>query len=194
MLALFLIVGSSENLHLSLPIGVKNRTSLENSKLTDIGQFGLLRKARSTVPAHYHTGIDLKRPTKNYINEPIYAAGKGKVISVREDGPFSQIIIEHIVKPRDTIWTVYEHILGIKCHVGKIVMENTTIARFFNRKELDKYGWQFDHVHFEILRIKPVKLKRSIKFPEYFYKTYAISCHTHDQLRMRMINPLEYFK
>lgn len=28
-----------------------------------------------------------------------------------------------------------------------------------NTQELNTYGWQFDHVHFEILKIKPQPLK-----------------------------------
>jgi murein DD-endopeptidase MepM/ murein hydrolase activator NlpD len=194
LISLFLIVCAPAKAQLLLPIGVKDRANPDNVKLTEIGRFGLLRKARPKVPAHYHTGIDIKRPANNYANEPVYAAGKGKVISVREDGPFSQIIIEHVVKPCDTIWTVYEHILGIKCHVGDIISETSIIARFFNKDELNKYGWQFDHVHFEMMKAKPVKLRKNPRFPEYYYKTYNITCFTPAQLNRRMINPEEYFK
>jgi len=198
MIRTLLLVGIVAGLHtnqpLFLPIGVKHRISLADIKLTGIGQFGLQRKARPTVPAHYHTGIDLKRPAQNYSNEPVFAAGKGKVISMRNDGPFSQIIIEHVLNRRDTLWTVYEHILGIHCHAGDLVTENTVIARFFNKAELDKYGWQFDHLHFEIMKVKPFKVKKNPAFPEYFYKTYDITCYTKEALMKRMINPLLYFK
>jgi murein DD-endopeptidase MepM/ murein hydrolase activator NlpD len=189
-----LAFGAVPGIRLYLPVKVKDRQSLENIKLTEIGLFELQRKARPTVPAHYHTGIDIKRPSNNYIDEPVYAAGKGKVISMRNDGPFSQIIIEHLLNQIDTLWTVYEHILGINCHAGDVVSENTVIARYFNKTELDKYGWQFDHLHFEILKKRPIRVKKNPKFPEYFYKTYAITCFTKAELKSRMINPIEYFK
>ena len=193
-LALIFFVNVNNSSRLLLPIQVKDRTTIEPSQLTGIGQFGLKRKARPTVPVHFHTGIDLKRPSNKYANEPVYAAGQGKVISMRNDGPFSQIIIEHPLNSRDTLWTVYEHILGISCHAGETVTGNTVIARFFNKAELDKYGWQFDHIHFEIMKARPLKVKTNSKFPEYHYKTYAITCYTTDELHKRMINPLEYFK
>ena len=189
----FVWVAPVSGLQLHLPIGVACRTNAHNIYLTKIGAFGLIRKARPSVPAHYHTGIDLKRPTSNYTNEPVYASAKGKVISMRNEGPFSQIIIEHLIKTRDTVWTVYEHISVGNCHVGNAVAENTVIARFFNKAELDRYGWQFDHVHFEILKVRPLKIKPSKSQPECFYKTYAITCFTLDKLNSRMINPLGYF-
>ena len=191
---LLFIFSFTPDVRLYLPVKVGDRTNSASIKLTGIGQFGLQRKARPTVPAHYHTGIDIIRPSKNYTDEPVYAAGKGKVISMRNDGPFSQIIIEHKINSKDTLWTVYEHILGIVCHTGDMVNENSTIARFFNKAELDKYGWQFDHLHFEIMKKKPLKLKATVRFPEYFYKTYAINCFSKEQLNNRMINPYAYFR
>lgn len=192
-LLILLFVAPVESRRFYLPVHIADRTNPESITLTNIGQYGVRRKARPTVPAHYHTGIDIKRPGLNYSNEPVYAVGKGKVISVRNDGPFSQIIVEHTTKT-DMLWSVYEHVLGITCHVGDIVTENTVIARFFNKAELDKYGWQFDHLHFEILKTKPLKVRHSIKFPEYYYQTYAITCFTIDDLCKRTINPMEYFK
>ena len=45
-----------------LPIDTVNRKLTDTLQLTDIGEFGLLRKERQGIPAHYHTGIDIKRP------------------------------------------------------------------------------------------------------------------------------------
>lgn len=188
-----LFIGTVSTDRLYLPVHVTDRTNASLISLTNIGQYGLKRKARPTVPSHYHTGIDIKRPTSNYINEPVYAAGKGRVISVRNDGPFSQVIIEHDFN-NDISWTVYEHILGITCHAGDNVTENTVVARFFNKSELEKYGWQFDHLHFEILKAKPLKVKKNVRFPEYYYQTYAVTCYSVDDLCKRTVNPMEYFK
>ena len=77
-----------------LPIRTNNRQSLENVELTRIGKFGLMRAARPGIPAHHHTGTDFKRPSDNYVDEPIFPAAKGTVVSLRDDGPYAQIIIQ----------------------------------------------------------------------------------------------------
>jgi hypothetical protein len=48
-----------------LPINLKNRQTWKSVQLTSIGQFGLLRKTRPGIPAHLHTGADIKRPNNN---------------------------------------------------------------------------------------------------------------------------------
>lgn len=193
-LALLLLCWGNKPERLSLPVKITHRTTLSENQLTSIGRYGILRKARPAVPAHYHTGIDLKRPSQNYSNEPVLAAGTGVIISVRNEGPYSQIVIQHSFAPGDTLWTVYEHILGITCHVGQRVDAQSVIARFFTKNELNRYGWQFDHVHFEILRKKPLKIRSTLKQPEYYFKTFAINCFTINELHKRTINPMEYFK
>src|SRR5688572_932937 len=85
------------------PIEVGDRTSFENIQFTAIGKFGLIRKARPTVPSHVHTGIDIRRPANNYNNEPIYPVAKGVVISKRTDGPFAILIVVHERADR-TFW------------------------------------------------------------------------------------------
>ncbi|MEQ8576034.1 MAG: hypothetical protein RIB63_18350, partial [Fulvivirga sp.] len=91
-----------------LPIDVTDRKSIYEIALTEIGEFGLKRKARPSVPEHLHTGIDIKRPGKNYLDEPIYPIADGVVISKREDGPYAQLIVEHNINGQ-YFWTVYEH-------------------------------------------------------------------------------------
>src|SRR5512133_602835 len=91
----------------SLPVHTTNRKSISTLTLSEIGDFGLVRKARPGVPAHYHTGIDIKRPVYNYQDEPIFPISEGIVISIRQDGPYAQLIIEH---KNPACWTVYEHI------------------------------------------------------------------------------------
>lgn len=132
-----------------LPIYSNNRQLWETVQLTSIGPFGVLRRARPNIPAHLHTGIDFKRPNNNYENEYIFPTMSGKIISLRDDGPFSQIIIEHNHIDPKAIWSVYEHVAGIIVAVGDSVGPYHPIARFMNRNELDQYGWQFDHFHFD---------------------------------------------
>jgi murein DD-endopeptidase MepM/ murein hydrolase activator NlpD len=95
-------------------------------KFSKIGQFGLMRKARPGIPAHYHTAADFMRPSGNYEDEPIFPAARGIVISQRNDGPFAQVIIEHTES--DTVWTVYEHLAGVKAVVGDTINPHQSAA------------------------------------------------------------------
>ena len=177
-----------------IPINTENRQSLEYVQLTNIGSFGLLRKARTGIPAHLHTGVDLKRPSNNYIDELIFPAARGTVISLRDDGPYAQIIIEHSLDASTPAWTVYEHVSGIKIRLNESVDPHRPIARFMNRDELDKYGWQFDHVHFEVMRVKPKPLSPDKSKPSLYYETYCLVCYTQKDLDERYYHPLDFLK
>jgi hypothetical protein len=181
------------NVQLFLPFDASNRKDFSLIKLTQIGEFGMLRKPRPNVPAHYHAGIDIKRPHSNYSNEPIYPIANGKVISKREDGPFANIIIEHEFNGLK-FWTVYEHIAGVKVKVNDQVSAYNPIARFMSKPELDKHGWQFDHFHLEVLKRKPVPLQHVSGYPERFYNSYSLVCFSYDDLIRYYYNPLEFFK
>lgn len=193
LISLILISNNSFSQEFYLPINTYDRTELSNIKLTKIGKFGETRKMRPGIPAHFHTGIDIMRPTQNYINEPILSIGEGTVISVRDDGPYAQIIIEH-TNNNLMFWTVYEHIAGIAVEIGDLVDENTKIARFMNKLDLDKYGWQFDHFHFEILKIPPQKIKPNNTQPQHIFKTYNLICYTFEDLDKFYFNPIKFFK
>ena len=162
-------------------------------QLTEIGQFGRLRKARTGIRAHYHSGIDIKRPEDNdYSNTPIYTMAKGIVISRRDDGAYAQLIVEHSLNGKK-IWTVYEHIAGIKVNVTDGVDTEKPIARFMNREELDRYGWQFDHVHFEILKVRPMALKINPIHPQRFFNSYTLQCYSKEDLDKYFFDPLQFF-
>jgi len=191
-LLLAILFSFNAGIDYNLPVYTANRQSLYTIELTGIGEFGLLRKARPGIPAHYHTGIDIKRPSQNYSDEPIFPMAEGVVISKREDGPYAQLIIEHNSDKR--IWTVYEHIAGIKVDLYESVGPQTPIARFMNRNELNRYGWQFDHFHFEILKSPPVKLKQNTKNPERQFASYTLVCYTAEDLNKHFYNPLNFFE
>ena len=176
-----------------LPINIKNRKDICEIQLTTIGAFGLVRKERKTVPSHLHTGIDIKRPTTNYDNEPIFPLASGKVISKRTDGPYAQLIIEHELNSRK-FWTIYEHIAGIKVKLNDIVDPEQPIARFMNKAELNKYGWQFDHFHLEILKVKPLKLIPEKSLPDRFYNSYSLICFKKEDLDKYFYNPLDFIR
>jgi len=184
-----LVVSAS---NVSLPILIKGEQSIDNVHLTRIGQFGIWRDDRPGVPGHFHTGIDIMRPSKNYNHEPIFSIANGIVISKRDDGPYAQLIIEHQINEKK-FWAVYEHIAGIQVSVNDTVEIGIPIARFMNRDELNRYGWQFDHLHFEVLKTKPIKLATDPNRPERHYKSYSLLCYTRDDLNKYFYNPIEFF-
>jgi murein DD-endopeptidase MepM/ murein hydrolase activator NlpD len=192
LITAILFFGFTNRPNFYLPINSFNRQSTKTLLLTSIGEFGLLRKERPGIPAHYHTGIDIKRPANNYIDEPIFSIYNGIVISVRNDGPYAQLIIEHDGDQK--FWTVYEHVAGIKVGINEHVTPDLPIARFMNKNELDKYGWQFDHLHLEILKIKPVIIKQDRSNPERRYSSYSLNCLTKEELNKYFYNPVEFFK
>lgn len=119
-LLVFLIQLNDGTDKISLPVKVDGINTIDQLPITAIGNFSEWRKARTKVPAHFHTGIDIKRPGKNYKNEFIYPIAKGYVISKRADGPFAELIIEHEID-NTKFWTVYEHIAGISVNLNEEV-------------------------------------------------------------------------
>ncbi len=174
------------------PIYIADNQSIENIQLTEIGQFGLWRKNRPSVAGHFHAGIDIKRPSNNYQNEPVFSIAPGIVISKRNDGPYAQLIIKHQIGEK-VFWTVYEHIAGIMVSVNDSVDSREPIARFMSRDELNQFGWQFDHLHFEVLKIKPFMLDPDPKKPERYYNSHSLTCYTKNNLNKYFYNPIEFF-
>lgn len=176
-----------------LPINNPDRKDVSQIQLTAIGQFGIMRKARPNIPAHYHTGIDIKRPGSNYDLEPIFPIARGIIISKRTDGPYANLMLEHEINGAK-FWSLYEHIAGICVNTGDTVGPLSPVARFMTKAELNKYGWQFDHFHLEILRVKPMQLKPSKSYPERFYSSYSLVCYTKKDLEKYYYNPLDFLR
>jgi hypothetical protein len=176
-----------------LPAQYGGVTDIDSVKLSKIGAFGLVRKARPGIPEHFHTGIDIRRPGSNYLCEPVFPASSGRMASIVDNGPFSQIIIEHAFD-NDTLWTVYEHVHVLKKEINLQVSPFDTIAWYFNRDELNRYGWQFDHFHFEIMKIRPPRCKAGADNPFRRYYTYALTCYTRKTLDERMEDPMVFLK
>ncbi len=175
-----------------LPFLIKDRTSIESIQLTQIGAYGIVRNPRPGIPAHLHTGIDIQRPSKNYFDEPIFSIAIGKVISMRDDGPYAQIIIEHNMNNEEKFWSVYEHISGIRVNVNDSVTTIEPIARFMSEEELDQYGWQFDHFHFEILKVKPCPVAPTENTPFRHFRSYNLECYTQTDLKNYYFNPIQF--
>jgi murein DD-endopeptidase MepM/ murein hydrolase activator NlpD len=187
------VIGEEDHTWL-LPVGSDDRRDWASVRITRIGMFALERRPRPGIPAHLHTGIDIKRPKANHTDEPIFAASGGKVISLRDDGPFAQLIIAHRMADGGSVWTVYEHIAGIRVAVGEVISPAAPIARFMNKQELDRFGWQFDHVHFEVLKHRPRALMPSADTPYRFFATYSLACHTLHDLQRYYHDPIEFLE
>lgn len=168
-----------------------DRKNVKQIKLTSIGKFGIVRKARPGIAAHLHTGIDIRRPRPNYVNEPVFSIASGVVISKRDDGAYAQLIVEHSHNG-EHYWTVYEHVAGIIVDVNDVVDPMKPIARFMNKTELDRYGWQFDHFHFEVLKVRPRKLKPDSRKPRRYFQSYSLDCYSDSQLNSRFFDPLDF--
>ncbi|MFC1555411.1 M23 family metallopeptidase [candidate division KSB1 bacterium] len=176
-----------------LPVGKENRETWNKAGLTSIGLFGKIRQARPGIPEHLHTGVDFTRPGDNYTNEPVYPAADGTVISIRDDGPYAQIIIVH-TQGEKQLWTVYEHISGIQVELGETVSVLEPIARFMNTEELNNYGWQFDHLHFEIMKVMPKPVQPDPEKPDRFFDTFGLECYDRENLLKRYFDPKEFFE
>lgn len=178
---------------LKAPIQLPDRTNTSQILLTEIGDFGIERKGRPGIPAHLHTGIDVRRPGNNYRHEPIFPIADGTVISKRTDGPYAQLILEH-QSSEGPFWTLYEHIAEILVVVGQPVNPDTEIARFFNQEELNKHGWQFDHFHFEILKSPPIPIQPTSAHLQRYFRSRTLECYDYHQLKEHFHDPLIFLK
>lgn len=192
MLALAAAAGGDDGWR--LPVRLADRRSWSGVRLTPIGRFGLQRKARPGIPAHRHTGDDFRRPSPDYENEPVYPAARGTVISVRDDGPYAQVIVEHRTAGGAAVWTAYEHLAGIITGLGDTVSPENPIGRFMSRRELDRYGWQFDHLHFEVLRERPLPARPTRLLPSRRFATFGLACDRQETLDRRYYEPEAFFE
>lgn len=189
---IILSIGKSFSQGFAMPVKYIDRKSSLSLQFTKIGHFGEIRKARPGIPEHLHTGVDIIRPFKNYIDEPVFSVSDGIVISIRDDGPFAQIIIEHNLENSSQVWSVYEHISGINVELYQMVTSETIIARFMNKDELSKYGWQFDHLHLEIMKVKPVSRKPLQNNLQLHYSTYWSACSNNKDLNFYYVDPIDF--
>lgn len=159
--------------------------------LTAIGEFGLWRKDRPGIPGHFHSGLDLARPVPDQQEVLIHPVASGTLISIRQKGPWSQVIIEH-GKGRSVWWSVYEHFIPDNAKPGDTVHPDRPIGRLMRIPELNQYGWQFNHLHLELMKSAPKPLKPTTHEPGRRYITHGLSCFTMEQLRSAYWNPADW--
>ncbi|MBV6646264.1 MAG: M23 family metallopeptidase [Cyclobacteriaceae bacterium] len=133
----------------------------------------------------------MKRPSNNYLNQPVYPIASGIVISKRDDGPYASLIVEH--RLGDTLfWTVYEHIAQITVNLYDDVHPDAPIAHMMNRDQLDRYGWHFDHVHFEILKKHPLPVSPSDELPDFRFRSFTLQCFDIETLEAYYDEPMSF--
>jgi murein DD-endopeptidase MepM/ murein hydrolase activator NlpD len=172
-----------------LPVDAPDRRRLDPARLTAFGSFGHPRVARTAAPAHLHAGLDFRRPPGGAYAGAVYPIAPGEVIGLRDDGPFAQIMVAHPDASRARLWTVYEHVAGIRVSRGDRVTPKVPMARLLARAELDRHGHHFDHLHLEILRAAPRPLAPTPRLPERRFGTYALECRTEAELAARYHDP-----
>jgi hypothetical protein len=63
-----------------------------------------------------------------------------------------------------------------------------------NKRELEKYGKQFDHFHFEVLRVPPIKINPTDKTPDRHFTSYTLSGTTREKLHRYFYDPTVFLK
>ena len=61
-----------------------------------------------------------------------------------------------------------------------------------NIGELDRYGWQFDHFHFEILKEQPIKLSVEKSKPNRLFASYTLVSYTQEDLHKYFYAPIDF--
>ena len=165
-----------------IPLDLSNRKDFNKLFFEQDSHFLAKRSA-----GHLHTGIDITGDSKSP-GRKVLAAAAGKVVSIYAVEPNRAIIIKHILPSGTTIYSVYVHVTDIKVSTGDIVNSSSHIANLMNRKQLDLYGWDFNHLHFEILR-EPRTQEGTGKF-----LSFSTKCKTEEDVMKHFFNPELFLK
>lgn len=121
--------------------------------------------------------------TKGRPGTKVFAAATGKVVSIYAAEPNRAIMIQHLLPTGTAIYSVYVHVTNIKVSKGDIVRNTTHIADLMTKTQLDIYGWEFNHLHFEILK------KPRVHQVNGNYLSYSTKCKTKEDVRKNFQNP-----
>ena len=161
-----------------LPFAVTNRKKTSNLKIISI--FGDHRD--SYVKGHIHTAIDIN-PTSSktkFIN--VFAMANGVVCSIHLGENQKTVVVKHLLKNGNIMFTSYKHLKEVYVHNGQQVDQNTNLARLFTKEESKKYGGDYHHLHLEIRK----------KFDDYGCASWLTFNNT--QLNDRFYNPQDFIK
>ena len=128
-----------------VPFDTRNRYDIRTIRLISV--FGDHRK--SYLKGHIHTATDII-PANKPEQVVVYPMAEGVVCSIHLDHPHKTIVIKHLLKNGQLIYTSYKHLMEIYVTVGTQVDQHTKIARLYTREESKKYHGNYDHLHLEI--------------------------------------------
>lgn len=165
-----------------LPLSLVDRQNWSTVVLEHDAQFKALRAPFGPIQLHYHTGVDLQNGTIIQTGEPVYAISTGKVIAIEDPPPQRRITIEHILPDGTKVWSVYIHIIDEKISVGDIVDPEIVIARLMNPAELEILGWEYNHVHLEILKKRPPSAHE-------YHQRKTFTCYTEKEVDKYFYDP-----
>jgi hypothetical protein len=78
--------------------------------------------------------------------------------------------------------------------IGDSVSPQRPLGRFMNDEELHQHGWQFEHLHFEILKRHPQPVLPTKNMLMRRFKSYNLECYTRDDLERHYYDPREFFQ
>lgn len=163
-----------------LPLSISPRKGL--NAMSRLKNAGFLDKRFG----HLHTGIDLINPMGGS-GEKVYAAASGKIVSIYAKEPHLSIMIQHRLPSEETIWTVYVHVTKVKVKEGDLVRNDTIIANLMDKSQLNKYGWEFNHLHFEVLKYPRISEAGR-------YLSFSTECKTKKEVEKHFYNPVTFLQ
>jgi len=128
-----------------VPFDTRNRYDIRTIRVISI--FGDHRE--SYLKGHIHTATDMI-PTNKTSQVVVYPMAEGVVCSIQLDHPHKTIVIKHLLKNGQLIYTSYKHLKELYVTIGTQVDQHTKIARLYTREETKKYRGNYDHLHLEI--------------------------------------------
>lgn len=128
-----------------VPFKTNNRFDIHSIRIISV--FGDHRE--SYLKGHIHTANDII-PANRTDTVNVYPMAEGVVCSIHLAHPHKTIVIKHLLKNGQIVFTSYKHLQEIYVRTGTQVNQNTKIARLYTRGETKKYKGNYDHLHLEI--------------------------------------------
>jgi len=128
-----------------VPFDTKDRYDIHTIRVISV--FGDHRD--SYLKGHIHTATDIIPATKQS-QVIVYPMAEGVVCSIHLGHPHKTIVIKHLLKNGQIIYTSYKHLQEIYVTNGMQVNQQTKLARLYTRKESKRFNGSYDHLHLEI--------------------------------------------
>jgi murein DD-endopeptidase MepM/ murein hydrolase activator NlpD len=133
-----------------------------------------------TMATMQYTGIGLQAE----FGEPVYAIGKGEVVRIAGEAPYTEVVVAHKIQRHTTVFSVYARITDVSVHIDDEVTEHTPIGRLLTREEYNKSQLTEQHLHLEVRTTLDAYRSRS---PHYF------KYQTPETLDAGFLNPLTFY-